>query len=169
MSLKNLGNIGFKNDLIQGSNNVASRHLSTLLPLAVSFIHSLGPLTVLRWLEQILSFYLGQRKKGSVSFPRSLSKGLIESDGLCANLWTNPSGQGVALCKLSHQSGVTFVSPFQYNTGRKWEKRWIPQREIKVIFLNMDLGQSISFHFMYPVPWASIQIKRIQTKTFQKV
>ena len=37
MSLKNLGNIGFKNDLIQGSNNVASRHLSTLLPLAVSF------------------------------------------------------------------------------------------------------------------------------------
>lgn len=48
MSLKNLGNIGFKNGLIQGSNNVASRHLSTLLPLAVSFIHSLGPLTVLR-------------------------------------------------------------------------------------------------------------------------
>lgn len=48
MSLKNLGNIGFKNGLIQGSNNVASRHLSTLLPLAVCFIHSLGPLTVLR-------------------------------------------------------------------------------------------------------------------------
>ena len=48
MLLKNVGNTGFKNGLIQGSNNVASRHLSTLVPLAVSFIHSLGPLTVLR-------------------------------------------------------------------------------------------------------------------------
>lgn len=32
----------------------------------------------------------------------------------------------------------------------------------------MDLGQSISFHFMYPVPWASIQIKGYKPKLFKR-
>ena len=73
MLLKNLGNTGFKNGLIQGSNDVASRYLSTLLPLAVSFIHSPGPLTVLRWLEQRLSIKARERK-GVFLFPEVPAK-----------------------------------------------------------------------------------------------
>lgn len=118
MSLKNLGKLGFRSSLIQGSNQVASRPMWALLPLGVGFIHSLVPLIELR-LEQTLILLWLEEERVFLSPPKPLQW----SNQLWLGYVLIPVARGWARQIGSGQSGFLPLSISFHTTMAKSGRR----------------------------------------------